>query len=331
MLQLNNKTPFAASFVLLPDEEGIDTLYIMVRADFNIGRGWTLSEPQKPPQETDEYWGEPGESSLKYASDFHPGKKATDIVMLGYACAPNEQAVTQLDVQLTAGQISKTVRVFGDRQWRNGRITWPGSFSTMPIVYEKAYGGQYLDQGEVVSAEPRNPVGCGFIGNRDVHEIEGLPLPNLEDPTNLINSYHDQPTPAGFGYIDPSWQFRQQYAGSYDGQWQQQRAPFLPEDFDKCFFNAAHPDLIYPGYLQGGEAVHITHMHPKGDLGFTLPGVRLAAQIEMTRGTATPEFYLETLELYPNQLQLAMVWRATFPCDKKMLKIRKISVGLSRE
>ncbi|MCP4431526.1 MAG: DUF2169 domain-containing protein, partial [Gammaproteobacteria bacterium] len=51
MLQLNNKTPFAATMVLLPDQKGIDTLFVMVKASFNIGPNWTLLTAQIPPVE----------------------------------------------------------------------------------------------------------------------------------------------------------------------------------------------------------------------------------------------------------------------------------------
>ena len=125
MPQLNNTTPFAASTALLFDEDGIDTLYIMVKATFNLGKALTLADEQTPPFATDVYWAEPGQSSIKYASDIHIGKPATDIVMLGHACAPGQQEVTVLDVELAVGAVNKTVRVFGDRHWNDGRITAP--------------------------------------------------------------------------------------------------------------------------------------------------------------------------------------------------------------
>lgn len=70
MLQLNNSTPFAASMALFPNEAAIDTLYLIVKATFNIGSQWTLVDEQLPPQEKDIYWSEPEDSSLRYASDF---------------------------------------------------------------------------------------------------------------------------------------------------------------------------------------------------------------------------------------------------------------------
>lgn len=330
MLQLQNSTHFAASMALFPSETATDTLYVIVKASFNVGKDFTLADEQTPPLAADVYWTEAGKSSLKYASDMHIGKPATDIVMLGHACAPENKEATQLNVGLSVGQVNKTVQVFGDRQWQDGKITRPAPFKTMAMVYEKAYGGVHITNGQVAGAETRNPVGRGFAGSRKVEEMNGVPLPNLEDPKQLIRDVNDQPAPACFGFCAPNWQPRVAYAGTYDDTWQKTRAPYLPLDFDKRFFNMAHPDLIYPGTLQGGEPVSITNMHPVGTLKFDLPQVNLVTRITIAQRVEMPEFRLETLILEPNQLKLSMVWRAAMPCDKQMLTIGDVKIGLSR-
>jgi len=330
MLQLNNKTPFAASMALFPNLECVDTMYVMVKATFNIASKWTLVDEQIPPVEADIYWGEPETSSIKYASDYHTGKPATDIIMTGLACASGQQMTNQLDVHLSVGKVSKSVRVFGDRQWIDGQISHPAPFKTMPLVYEKSFGGMHFVEGEIDSSEERNPLGCGFAGNRSAREMNGVPLPNLEDPRDLISAHTQTPRPACFGYCSPAWEPRARYAGTYDEVWQTQRAPYLPEDFDNRFFNMAHPDLVYPGYLQGGEAVSIKGMHPGGDLNFELPKINLLSQFKLKDQIDSAAFKLETLHLEPNLLQLSLVWRAAYPCDKKALKIEEIKVSLSQ-
>ena len=330
MLQIQNNTPFAATMTLFPNEQAIDTLYVLVKATFNIGEQWTLADEQLPPVAADEYWTEPGESSIKYGSDHHTGKPCSDIIMLGHAYAPNGHKVKQLDVSLSVGKVQKTVRVFGDRQWHNGQITPPQPFKTMAMIYEKAFGGEYIEEGNVAAAEERNPLGRGFSGQRKTEEMNGVPLPNLEDPNNLITDIKQQPNPACFAVSAPHWQPRSAYAGTYDDAWQTQRAPYLPEDFDKRFFSMAHPDLVYPEFLQGGEPVEISNMNPHGSLKFNLPHVKLSSDVLMAGGSVHPEFNLETLIIEPNQLKLSMVWRAAVQCDKKVLKISNIKVNLSR-
>jgi len=330
MLQLHNSTPFAASMAMFPDEKAVDTLYLMVRASFNIGAQWTLAEEQSPPLEADEYWGEPGESSVKYGSDYHPGKRSSDIVMLGDACAPDGKEVRELDVSLSIGLAKKNIRIFGDREWQGGRISAAQPFTTMPLIYEKAFGGAHIINDVIAAADERNPVGCGFSGGRKVAEMEGEPLPNLEDPSDLITRFDQQPVPACFGVVAPYWSSRSQYAGTYDEPWQTSRAPYLPKDFDKRFFNTAHPDLIYPGFLKGGEPVSITHMHPAGTINFELPYIKLNAEVAVAGEIRRPAFNLETLVIEPNQLKLGMVWRAAVGCDKQVLKIGDIKIGLTR-
>lgn len=330
MLQLQNNTRFAAGIALFPNEQAIDTLYVMVKATFDIGKNFTLANEQVPPTAADVYWTEPGKSSLKYASDMHTGKPATDIIMLGHACVPGQKEATQLDVSLTVGKVSKTVQVFGDRQWKDGKITRPAPFKTMAMVYEKAYGGVHIANGQIADAETRNPVGRGFAGARKANEMNGVPLPNLEDPKNLINEHTDQPAPAGFGFCAPNWQPRVAFAGTYDDAWQKTRAPYLPTDFDNRFLNMAHPELVYPGYLHGNEPVTITNMHPDGTFQFELPQVNPVTRVVVGKRVEQPVFNLETLILEPNQRKLSLVWRAAMPCDKQMLKISEIKIGMSR-
>lgn len=326
MLQLHNNTPFAVENTCFPNEEAIDTLYIVVRGTFNIGKQWTLANEQLPPLEADEYWTEPGKSSIKHASDYHIGKPCSDIIMVGHAFVPNGQEARQLDVNLKVGQVSKTVRVFGDRQWQDGRITQPKPFKTMAMVYEKSYGGVHVMDGRVASVEQRNPVGRGFAGQRSVEEMNGVQLPNLEDPANLISDIQHQPFPACFGVSAPHWLPRANYAGTYDATWESNRAPYLPEDFDKRFFSMAHPDLVYPGYLKGGESVEIDNMHPNGNVAFNVPKVKLHSDIRMADEIFHPAFNLETLVIEPNQLRASLIWRAALQCDKKMLKISDIKI-----
>ena len=353
MLQLQNSTRFAADMAIVPNETAVDTLYVVVKASFTIGKNFTLADEQVPPLAADVYWTEPGKSSIKYACDLHIGKPATDIVMLGHSCVPDNKEATQLDVSLSVGEVHKTVQVFGDRQWQDGKITRPAPFKTLAMVYEKAYGGVHVADGQVTT-EARNPVGRGFAGSRKATEMNGLPLPNIEDPKQLIREYRDQPTPACFGFCAPNWQPRAAHAGTYDDAWKKTRAPYLPADFDKRFLNMAHPDLIYPGYLQGGEPVTITNMHPAGTLKFDIPQVnmvvraRIADLIDASQERARnpsqdgrsrvrreqvvelPPFRLETLILEPNQLKLTVVWRSALPCDKRAVKIKEVKIGLSR-
>lgn len=334
MLQLKNTTPFQAGIALFPNEQGIDTLYITLKATFEIGKGLAVATEQRPVVLADEYWGEPGKSSLKYASEAHLTKPSTDVVLVGDACTPVGRPIPQVDVTLAIGGLRKTVRVFGDRLWESGLIglhmSSPVPFEKMPLIYERAFGGVHEvnpEKNEVLF-EPKNPVGCGFIGKRKKKEIEGMKLPNLEDPAHLISKPGDQSPPAGFGSISPAWEPRKSFAGTYDEAWQKKRAPYLPNDFNPRFFNIAHPDLVCRGYLKGGEPVEVLNVSPNGPLKFKLPACQIGMAVRVAGKTEKPPLNLETVLIEPSATRLCMTWRAVLPCDKKALKVEQVDLAL---
>lgn len=331
MLQFKNTTPFAAEMFLFPNADAIDTLYTVVNASFKMSDEFQLAEQQKEPCIADIYWGdEPAASSLKYPSDAHIGKPATDIAMMGKACAIDQQPVQQLDVNLQVGSINKTVKVYGDRYWQNGQITQAEPFTSMALVYEKAFGGQHLGDDDIRSIEARNPVGCGYAGDRIAHDMNGNKLPNVECPNQLIKYHTDTPVPSCFGFIAPFWSQRSAYAGTYDANWESTKAPYLPDDFDARFLNMVSPDLIFPGFLKGGEQVTINNMHPSGPISFTLPRIKLNCKVDVAGELQTAEFNIETLLLEPNLLQYSLTLRAALPCGRHISRINDITVSLSK-
>ncbi len=330
-MELVNRTPFSALSLLLPNQDGVDTLYTVVKATLKIGKQWTLEEDQIQPQAEDEFWGDPESTSLKYSTDFHIGKQNTDIAVVGSAHSFEEQPVTQLDVGLSVGKLQKVVRVFGDRQWNNGLISRPADFTSMPLIYEHAFGGQYHAGGELKSLERRNPVGKGYKGKKSTTEMNGSLLPNVEDPGQLISTMHDEPAPAGFGFCAPHWMPRSQFGGAYDEQWQKQRAPYLPKDFSFAFNNSASPGLVYPGYIQGGEEVKLVNMHPSGMIHCQLPVINIVGRLSVVRERQQSlDFNLETLIFEPDQMRVQMTWKARYLANNKASKINKIEIAMTR-
>jgi hypothetical protein len=91
----------------------------------------------------------------------------------------------------------------------------------------------------------------------------------------------------------------------------------------------AHPDMVYPGYLSGGEPVRISGVNPDGVLEFDLPELTLKADVSIHSRREQPPFYLETVVIEPDELLLDMTWKAKLPCDKEALKIREVVVLLT--
>ncbi len=331
MLELTNTTPFAVGYTLNPNINGVDTLYTMVKATLLLGDRTVLHDEQLPLSKTDVFWGEPENSSLKSASDYHLGKPGTDIVVLGDAMAVDRTPTTQLDVLVQVADVQKSLRVWGDRNWDGQTITSPVPFDTMPIIYERAYGGDGSKPWEGEHAPIlKNPAGVGYDPEAESAGL-AIPLPNIECPSQLIDAIHDRPEPAGIGYIAPHWLARHQYVGTYDTHWRRHRAPYLPQDFDSKFFNVASPGMISAQALMGGEPFLIDGMHVDGPWQGTIPRLALKCSVQVALQTHQVPFQLETVVFHPNRKCVEMVWRSALVVDKQAQKVSHIQVELQRQ
>ncbi len=327
MLQLTNNTPFISTLSLSPDPMGVDTLYVVIKATFCLGNELTLAETQQPLHMADVFFGEPGKSSLKYASDIHLSKPATDVALVGSAHTPGQQVQENLGTSLSVGPLAKTIYVVGEQEW-TGRLLGPSKsplkpFTIMPLTFERAFGGVHVtnEKKGKFKAVDSNPVGQGFRASKRRKELKGKLAPNLVDP-------EDSKRPASYGFVAPNWKPRVDFAGTYDEAWERNRSPYLPKDFDSRFFNAANPDLIADGYLQGGEPVKLKNLSPRGTLRFPLPRCAFDLAIRVGGQNESPTLNLETVLFEPDDDRMTMLWRAAFPCDKKALKVELVEVGL---
>lgn len=335
MWELANRTPFDAAFVPFQDAEGWDGLAVVVKATLGIGSSGALAvaDEQVPLCKADVPYGEPGVSSVRYESDLCPGKPGCDVVLNGHAYPPGGRAAAAVDVELRVGSLRAVARVFGDRVYYRSFGSWaisdPTPFSSMPLRYERAYGG--VD--ETVGAEgahpfeERNPVGTGFCAPRSSRNLEGVRLPNLEDPGELINGPDARPKPVGFGFVGRDWLPRRRYAGTYDEHWQRERKPLLPEDFDPRFHQGAQPSLQSARPLRGGERVRVTGAVPGGGtLELVLPAARPELALEARGGTQRYEPLLDTLVIEPDEHRVLLCWRASVRWGRELLAIDRILV-----
>ncbi len=333
MLQLANRSPFQASLAAFPDADGIDALVVVVKATFDLAAEPALATEQVPVKAADEYFGEPGLSSLRYAAELQLAKPGTDVVVVGSAHAPRGRPVEHVDVLFAIAGRKRILRVHGERRWQKGllrsSITPAEPFVTMPITYERAFGGTHvLPKGGKVLAEERNPVGRGFRGKRGAAEFDGQLLPNVDDPVHPLRSPGDGAPPLGFGFVAPSWLPRRAFAGTYDAVWQKTRAPFLPTDFDARFFHCAHPDFVFEKPLRGGEHVELIGMSPHGPIDLVLPTCAPTVVVTIDGADAEPPVQLETVLLEPDAGRLCMTWKTSIRCDKRLLAVERVTVDV---
>ncbi len=315
--EVENHTKFAFAPQLVGDEAGRPLLVLVIKATYDLRpKGVVaLAEQQLPVNADGESWGKPGESSFRFEPEVAWSKPGTDVVLVGHAWAPRT-GIGVVDASFSVGSAYQVARVFGERVWYrsvvNIRATDPQPFEKIPLTYERAFGGwDRSDPDESAHQfDPRNPVGVGFRNKKAVFEERAL-LPNVEDPSQLMATYLDRPEPVGFGFTCPHWQPRAALAGTYDEAWSKTRQPLLPEDFDRRFFNAASPGLLFPGRLRGDEPVRGQHVDKTGVLAFDLPGqppptcrVGLKGREDEHRTTE-----LDTVIVDTDARRLLLLWR----------------------
>jgi hypothetical protein len=337
MWNVNNLTPFSDGHAFVRDRDGAEVWLVAVRGTFAIDPDGSTrpAERQEEVCLVPQYRGEPGKSSLLYDTDLPHLKPTTDVLLHGHAYAPGGHPAAQVDVSMKVGPISKTLRVTGDRVWRQGALAPtmadPQPFMQMPIVYERAYGGANL-----TGVDPRehdwdrrNPIGTGFAVKAE--HLVGQRVPNIEDPRDSGLFWRRRPSPAGFGPIASDWMPRVRWAGTYGEKWEEERLPLLPEDFDDRFYLCAPEDQRAPQPLKGGEEVELHNLTPAGLLRFRLPRVALGFSTRFSTGERIRHRgVLHTVILEPDFPRVLMVWHTSLPCHPKVLKLEETTITLKR-
>lgn len=338
MLQLKNTTPFPCVHVVSMDADGRDVLLVAIKATFLILPKVVIASEQVPVIMADEYHADPVASSLKYPSEIMLPKPGCDVVFLGSAYAPEQKPVPALIAQLIFGGAQKPMQVIGDRVWSGGVPNNPQPFSVMPLTYEKAFGGMHhFAPDKPIAADScvsiaGNPVGKGFVGKRKTRELDGLPLPNIEDPRQLIRSAGDAPVPVGIGAIASAWESRGRYAGTYDDAWVQKRSPALPEDFNPLFLQTGAPGLSFPDRkIQAGESVRLMNLAVEPDVSFAVPDCPMDLRVTFMGKKQPLQMAIETLTIEPDENRFTLLWKAIFPCERKATFIDEVVLNFARQ
>src|SRR5262245_17381312 len=150
-MELVNSTRLVAGHTMGLEPSGRELLIVVVKGTFRIprelGGALVLHEEQAPLVISDEFYGEPGLSAPKYEVDFAPRKTRCDLILNGTAHAPGGRLTGRVTVGVSVGSWSKSFAVVGDRFWSNAggvRSTPAQPFETMPVNYDRAFGGADL-------------------------------------------------------------------------------------------------------------------------------------------------------------------------------------------
>lgn len=325
MLQVVNASPFAVgkAVLLSPAGEHIWTVCVKGTYRFDFEGSLSLHSTQEPVCQQPIFAGEPGRSTMLRDAELvaeHPGSAIT---LNARAHSPSGRAEAYVDVQLAVGQLRHALRVYGDRSYHGKtfggvRVSDPKPFTSMPIVYERAFGG--VDP-ETQIPLSHNPVGTGYATS--VRSALGLQLPNVTAVDERAHEHAKQRLPAGLCAIAPSWSPRKELAGTADEKWAETRAPLWPADWNPWHCNAAPGPLQTKQKLRGGEAVTLINLASQAELRFQLPRVFFDMRTKFPNGYVRNEVGLDRVIIEPEKQLLVMVWRSALNCGRDA---RRVSV-----
>ncbi|GAA0358959.1 DUF2169 domain-containing protein [Bowmanella denitrificans] len=335
-MELINATNMPAAYTQGMDKSGRESLVVVVKGTFTLpldGSLPSLLEQQAPLVEADVYLQEPGLSACLCESDFAPFKPRCDVLLNGSAYAPNGQPVKELDTRLRVANIDKTLHVVGNRLWYAdaGSIgkTFAEPFNVMPLHYGRAFGGldDFHHDENKRDAYMDNPIGRGFHRHLQDKLVHHTPLPNIEEPGHPVKKPDGQYRPMAYGVVGRSWPQRARYAGTYDQNWVDTVFPFLPDDFNEAYFQAAPTDQQCP-YLQGGEWVELHNLTPTGLTRFQLPSIAVPVVFFKKRDEDHhTQAVIDTLLIEPDLGRFSLVWRVSEPLKRNMFEIPQVLVG----
>lgn len=248
-------------------------------------------------------------------------KGGVDLLVFGHARAPNGDPVQKLEIKIEAGALQNRLMVFGDRVWTHqGEALVPSApkpFQSIPLTMQYAYGGKIEWDGLEIPY-PDNPDGKGYYSEEE--NAVGQPLPNIENPDNLIQNWNDNPVPSGIDIcpMASGWRLRNGIEFDENG---------AVEALHAKFFNAAYPDMIVTSILPG-ERVRLTGVDEAGPLTFEVPPTRLMVRLKFDKEIIERKPAIDQLGIEVDQRRVFITYRYPFRYIMYPLQKRSCEVFL---
>ncbi|MCG6657500.1 DUF2169 domain-containing protein [Halomonas campisalis] len=335
-MELINATPMQAGYTQGLEPSGREHLVVVVKGTFEFPRsevGVRLAEEQLPLVTADTFTGEPGFSAPVFETDYVPWKPRCDVLLHGTAHAPGGRPAARVPVGLQVAGMAKEFLVVGERRWQAGLIAIspgpPQMFTRQPVTYDQAFGGldDFHPDESRHSAYMANPVGKGYHRKLKGGYIDGTPMPSTEELDRPVKMPNRDYRPMAFGPLGRGWQPRLGYAGTYDQRWLDEEFPFLPQDFQDAYYQAAPADqqITFP---RGGEPVQLLNLTPEGRTLFHLPQVEVPVVFFRKSGERHETLaVLDTIFLLPDAGLFTLSWRASLPLRRNLFEIPQVLVG----
>lgn len=335
-MEFVNETKMEAGWTLGFEPDGRELLVVVVKGTFTIphsGEEPALTENQIPLTEADEFTGEPGSSATLYETDYAHRKPMCDVLLNGSAYAPGGRPAKRVNVSFQVGSMKKSFHVVGDRIWKRKlfwiRPTSPKPFTIMPISYDRAFGGTDIHpkNPEKIKTYLKNPIGIGYYPLTKRKALIGKPLSNTEKFGQKVKKVKGKYQPMSFGPISRNFESRFPYAGTYDKDWLDCRAPFFPDNFDYRYFQSAPLDQQIP-YPLGKEEIALLNLTPDKISKFCLPQMTMPILFIPFQGKAKViKAVIDTIVLEPDEGRFMLTWRVSLPLQRNMFEMERVVVG----
>jgi len=299
----DNKTPFSAIGFEHEHRDGGLMVVIAARGTFDLlADGKLQIAEQQALVLKDVFDGRPLSTPLVRAGDLIPFKPAADVTVLANAHSPDGRPAWHWPVGVSVDKtVDHVLRVHAPRAWKWNREGLLGRWkldytakgaTEVPLDYRYSFGGVLngdpnVDGKNIVAMpDQRNPIGRGPIArDNNVKRDIDYPAAQIENPEEPLTDAQQRIEPEGFGPVPPWWTWRKRHVGTCDDDWTKMRAPRAPHDFKYSYFQVAHPNLVLPSYLKGGEMIKLTGLVPGGgDLRFHVPDITPWATFDFIDG-----------------------------------------------
>lgn len=334
---VKNLTPFPHLHCqkMGPGRRFFDT--VVLKGTFVLAPGpLRIAEEQAPIVLADRYRdrANAARSSLEHAGEVLLRKPGTDVMITGSAHAPRGRPLTEWDCTVTVhghegAVLGHTVQATGPRQFvhralRGWTLSDPEPALVVPIRYELAYGGSFLDR-RSPPGSPRfvvyrpNPSGRGFFDDDTLDSSRTYPGPQWQLRAHPVKGINTEVPLAGLGPVARMWSARKRFAGTYDSAWQERLGPDAakglcpdyPADFDLRFFQCAHPALVTPAHLRGDERIRLLGLVSGRDaMELSLPNIQPRAKLFGPDGARDERpMDLDTVHVDLDTARVHLCWR----------------------
>ncbi|KAG1655710.1 hypothetical protein GQR58_024341 [Nymphon striatum] len=172
-------------------------------------------------------------------------KTATDVIIRATARSFDRKPRSDWPVSVSIlDRLRYEFQVRGPSQWQHRRLggwtlSQPELVHEVPLSYALSYGGYVLNGDEDKVAYEFNPSGLGFATPESLKNSSAFSAPQIGLLGEFMSA--DPLTPMsveGFGPIAKTWLPRRSEAGTFDADWQRDRHPRMPMDYNLSFWNA---------------------------------------------------------------------------------------------